>query len=305
MSYYRDAICPYCEKPILETEDRVVCPDCGTPYHRSCYVEHGTCFFEAEHASGYSWKSPVLEAEELNNKTTCPQCGRSIDSGSIFCNYCGATLSSSLGAKSSANQQAQGGFFLPAEQQQTTFNPKDEIDGIPVSDWAVYIGRSANYYLYNFKLQDKSKHKTAFTLSAVMFPFIYFLYRRVWGAALISAAMNLLLSIPSILSTLPVLFNIDLGINMLTLDQLANTFGIISIVVNLIWGLFAVWLFRKKAVRHMTRLKSESLSDSEYRSKLLRVSGPSKTAVIVAGAIYVALVFFTSFASSFYYYFIK
>ena len=56
MVEYQGAPCQYCEKPFEENDDIVVCPECGTPYHRACYKEAGHCTNLALHAMGGSWQ---------------------------------------------------------------------------------------------------------------------------------------------------------------------------------------------------------------------------------------------------------
>lgn len=34
---YRGQHCPICGKEFCDGDDIVVCPECGTPYHRECY----------------------------------------------------------------------------------------------------------------------------------------------------------------------------------------------------------------------------------------------------------------------------
>ena len=47
----------------FDDEDIVVCPECGTPYHRECWNRVGTCIHSAEHGS-YEWKSDSAELRE-------------------------------------------------------------------------------------------------------------------------------------------------------------------------------------------------------------------------------------------------
>ena len=35
--------CSVCGKALTDTDDIVVCPDCGAPYHRACYEKQGGC----------------------------------------------------------------------------------------------------------------------------------------------------------------------------------------------------------------------------------------------------------------------
>ena len=37
MARYTGNHCPVCEQEFTDNDDIVVCPDCGTPYHRACW----------------------------------------------------------------------------------------------------------------------------------------------------------------------------------------------------------------------------------------------------------------------------
>ena len=43
---YTGIPCAACNKPFEDGDDIVVCPECGTPYHRACYKELGHCIHE-------------------------------------------------------------------------------------------------------------------------------------------------------------------------------------------------------------------------------------------------------------------
>ena len=55
---YTGIPCAACKKPFEDGDDIVVCPECGTPYHRACYKELGHCIHEQRHAEGYLWQPP-------------------------------------------------------------------------------------------------------------------------------------------------------------------------------------------------------------------------------------------------------
>ena len=43
MSRYTGEKCLICSQDFKEDDDVVVCPECGTPYHKDCYKEKGSC----------------------------------------------------------------------------------------------------------------------------------------------------------------------------------------------------------------------------------------------------------------------
>ena len=55
MATYTGAKCKVCQEPFKDGDDIVVCPDCGTPYHRECYKKAGKCINDELHESGGSW----------------------------------------------------------------------------------------------------------------------------------------------------------------------------------------------------------------------------------------------------------
>mgnify|MGYP000169958290 CR=1 FL=1 len=42
MPKYYGCPCEGCGKPLTLQDDIVVCPDCGAPYHRTCYEKNGS-----------------------------------------------------------------------------------------------------------------------------------------------------------------------------------------------------------------------------------------------------------------------
>ncbi|MEG2081411.1 MAG: RING finger protein [Oscillospiraceae bacterium] len=52
--------CPICAKEFTEDDDVVVCPICGTPHHRSCYLNNKDCANVGLHASGYIYEKSAL-----------------------------------------------------------------------------------------------------------------------------------------------------------------------------------------------------------------------------------------------------
>ena len=61
--FYDNAVCDGCGQPLLEGEDIVVCPDCGTPQHRKCYELNNRCVNEHLHESGFVWQNPNASDE--------------------------------------------------------------------------------------------------------------------------------------------------------------------------------------------------------------------------------------------------
>jgi len=68
--------CFACHNPLQENDDIIVCPDCGTPYHRACWKEHGVCLNIPLHESSGAYQSP--DKKEVADRTLpriCMNCG--------------------------------------------------------------------------------------------------------------------------------------------------------------------------------------------------------------------------------------
>ena len=63
MPKYYGCPCEGCGKPLTLQDDIVVCPDCGAPYHRTCYEKMGLCIHAPAHGAGYEWKFPYQDAQ--------------------------------------------------------------------------------------------------------------------------------------------------------------------------------------------------------------------------------------------------
>lgn len=75
MTRFDNKLCPVCRTRFVEKADVVVCPICGTPHHRACYLINNKCALEDLHAKGWSWNGllPDEEDERKEISKTPPQ----------------------------------------------------------------------------------------------------------------------------------------------------------------------------------------------------------------------------------------
>ena len=93
MTRYTGNHCPVCEQAFTDEDDIVVCPDCGTPYHRACWQKVGACMHKSEHAAGFEWQPEFgPDAEKAAHEATCPNCGTHNQPGAAQCSHCGCPL---------------------------------------------------------------------------------------------------------------------------------------------------------------------------------------------------------------------
>lgn len=180
MPNYLDSVCPVCNKPFADGDDIVVCPECGTPHHRACWLKEGRCALEARHADGYTWSAPQPDAAEV----VCSRCGTANPAGSATCRVCGYPIAAR--SQQSAAHETDGGFARMIDSQRAGDRGApgggyNEIlaDGITVGEFSEFVGPGSRSFLRKF-LAITQRNAVTFNLSAFFFTFFYCFYRRMY-----------------------------------------------------------------------------------------------------------------------------
>ena len=299
MTRYTGNHCPVCEQAFTDTDDIVVCPDCGTPYHRDCWKKVGACMHRSEHAAGFEWQPEIgPEAVKAAHEATCPNCGTRNTPGAARCSHCGCPLPRSEADSADAakpeeqvpiyardpsavnNRSAAPGPHIEtysADREggiyRREIGPEDTIDGIKAKDWAAYVGRSPMYYLMQFFRMSMTKQKVTVCLSAFLFGPAYLLYRKMWKEGLLTAILTIVLSIPTFIEIISVFNPSLLGAMPLGwLPAAVNVCAVASWALNIILGLFAVSWYRREAKKNIDRIYAD-YPDGEARTDALLQKG--------------------------------
>ena len=191
MPKYYGCPCEGCGQPLTLRDDIVVCPDCGAPYHRTCYEKLGRCIHSPAHAAGYEWKFPYQE----NELRTCPSCGERTLRSEEHCRCCGAKLPPEGAEQPNDRAEEEQNFDYASfyrqfeegnvpdplkEAYQAAFGKEEQMDGISCKDWNAYIGRSAPSYMTTYSRMELTHSKIAMSFSALLFGPFYFFYRKAW-----------------------------------------------------------------------------------------------------------------------------
>ena len=299
MTRYTGNHCPVCEQAFTDTDDIVVCPDCGTPYHRDCWKKVGACMHRSEHAAGFEWQPEIgPEAVKAAHEATCPNCGTRNTPGAARCSHCGCPLPRSEADSADAakpeeqvpiyardpsavnNRSAAPGPHIEtysADREggiyRREIGPEDTIDGIKAKDWAAYVGRSPMYYLMQFFRMSITKRKAAVCLSAFLFGPAYLFYRKMWKEGLLTAILTIVLSIPTFIEIISVFNPSLLGAMPLGwLPAAVNVCAVASWALNIILGLFAVSWYRREAKKNIDRIYAD-YPDGEARTDALLQKG--------------------------------
>lgn len=290
MNKYIGQPCTSCNTPIREDDDVVVCPDCGSPYHKACYTEEGRCINVSLHESGESWQPYHTEhapddssrSEESSHSETvgviCPFCNTANAPGSSFCSNCGRPFNT--------NQQFNGNpystpFGVPFGGN--TANAETDVDGNTIGEYSRYLGFKSYYFLPKFMRFAKNKSKFSFNFSAFLFPHFYFLYRKMNVLGYIILIISTLLSMPYVIYSLAqygyVLCDWVMTDGFVALCNGAN---LISNIICIFCGLFANWLYYKKSKSDISKLKAEAATEHELNEKITAAGGTSTLNLVLA-----------------------
>ena len=281
MFNYNGCICDVCKQAFTPESDVVVCPECGTPHHRSCYKELGHCVNEEKHSSGFEWNTLEKTVSAGNSANSCPSCHTENPKDAVFCENCGMKLH-----QHTAGPQVPP-VFNREEPRKGNYEKvlEGEVDGVSYKDMAIYMGESAPYYIYHFRNLDKNiKHLKPFSWSACLFDGFYFLYRKMWLEALFVILVSSVFAVPSFLIMAAEMGIIDAAVvsGIANLDIFITIGSVLTVLFKIFLGYWAIPQYRKKVVRDIKRIRSRNPGNNEYYQALVDKSGPVKPVLYIA-----------------------
>lgn len=302
MSNYTGSTCPVCHKPFAPNDDIVVCPECGTPYHRACWPADGVCVNAARHGAGFEWKP---DSEGDDGQPACPNCGAHNPAGTHFCSHCGVPLpdhpqspenprNAQPGPQSGAGRPiydnpgytppepgSRGGdgpridaySAGPEGLYRKEVGPNDPIDGIKAKDWATFVGPSSLYYLMQFFRMEQTHRKLGMSFAAFFFGPIYFFYRKMWKLGALFAALDVAVTLPTylvllVLSDAPIVSGMSTG----WLIPASNVCAALSWLIMLGRGLFATYWYKKTCMDRIHAIY-ERIPEGQDRQDMLALRG--------------------------------
>lgn len=298
---YLGCECAVCHKLFTDGDDIVVCPDCGTPYHRSCYNETGHCVHTASHGAGFEWKPPQPPVHEV----ACTRCGAMNDEKNAYCASCGIPLHNNAGDAVRYGSAAEG--ERPRRSGPNDFDyqemyhaaelgglpgidPNETLEGIPAAEWASYIGRASYRYLLAFKRMEIFNRKVVVSFSAMLWGHLYFFYRKAWKPAVWCLIVTLLLNTPAYLFMMKLTEStLTSGISYAALEVLMNAASVLLMAFRVVCGAYGFYLYKKDSVAKIQRIRQQ-YADPEKRAFVLSAQGGTSWAavVLVLGATVIA-----------------
>lgn len=306
MSLYIGTRCMICSEKFTSEDDVVVCPECGTPYHRACYEKEGKCVNTALHACGGSW-TPSYDVGGTdgseNRAVICRFCGNTNPPLTLFCRRCGMPTAN-IGNESDFAEQTLGGvnindspdaynrsanggiqinpFLINFSDPLCGFNPDEELDGVKISELGDFVGTNTHYYLPIFKRFKVSPRPLSWNFCSMLFPELYFAYRKMPLIALAAAAVRLISQLPQYivilsrtggfgrLSEMSAEVNVESG----AFHGFLMICSMILYAFMFTAGLFGNKLYYSSAVRKIKKAKA-SRQGAELRAEIIKKGGTS------------------------------
>lgn len=295
--------CPICNQHFRDGDDIVVCPDCGAPYHRSCYAEQGRCSYSAKHGTDFEWLPPEPPKHEI----ACPHCGAMNEEENNFCKSCGNQLNAA--ARYARPQEQQGGRVYEDEAGNTYdyrtmyqqainmhvagmgIDPNETVDGIKASEWVSYIGPASRTYLPAFRKMEQLHRKVSVSFAAFLFGPLYFFYRKAWRPAIYCSLITAVLAIPSFMLLMILTeSSYAAGLNYDTVYAVGSIFSLISLIYRVIRGIFGNYLYKLASADRIRRIQQE-IPDPQKRTFVLAAQGGTSmgAVIFVIGLTYLAV----------------
>jgi len=265
---YKDEKCVLCNEVFTEEDDIVVCPECGAPHHRECYARNGSCALKDEHSGDFRWSRlsapfPAPPAEEV---TICPVCHTANRTGNLRCIRCGERLETPKQEnKEPGNLEEFSPFTQTAEF--LGFDPEEDMGGATIRELSQFVDSNTIYYIPLFKRFKELGTKLSLNLLCFIFPPVYFANRRMWGWAVITSVIMVVLAVPALLSGM-ISDSISTGRLFLPSEltnmiydnrQLVKTIveicSIGTLITRLLTSLFCNHMYLRFAVRTLMKMK--------------------------------------------------
>ena len=277
--------CPICRAYLFDDDEIAVCPTCGAPHHRECFVNAKHCGMECFHGTDMQYdrvKSEEKKAEKAKEEQEKPLQNENV---LIECPVCKKRYSVSIdtcpgcGAKNNFAAHAHRFDILGG------VNPSEDLgEGHKAKDVATFIGGMTSHIIPKFK-RIKLGKKISFGIWNFFFPAARFAARKmykeafIFGAVQVAAALLLLPFGNSDVIPTTNQGNIDY-VALAAISQsivkspkfiMASVGTVLQFLGMIISGLFADVFYYKHVISTLTNINKESQTSEEkllsYRKK--------------------------------------
>lgn len=250
MLEYQGEPCIMCGRTFTEEDDIVVCPECGTPYHRACWKEQGACINTVLHETGQSWMEQHKEVLRERRRTE-----KRIEEEEQ------AAERERDGGSRDGMASLLDGVRINPNDPTVGLDPDEDFEGVPLGSLAEFVASNRLYYLPMFRFMKKTGRKITFNLSGLLFADLFFAHRKMWGAALLTFFVNLMLSIPYLIVNMISYYNVTISWADPSTPEFANIYRLCAggeLALNVFLFLFANYLYYRHALRKVRSIRRQN-----------------------------------------------
>ena len=303
MNRYTGDECSVCKVTFRDSDDVVVCPVCGTPYHRACYSVESGCVNKEWHGNTTYEQEKAKKREETAKKCEdtselrCPKCSAKNPPYGLFCQVCGTSLREKYNETNEGYQYYQTPPPITPNPFTTPYgglSPDEEIDGVSAKELAVFVGNNSFYYLPRMKEIQKEEKTASWNWSAFLFHFMYFFYRKMYALGALIMSMYIVSAVPGVIFEFKRMAysSIDfLPAELQALGRIANICSFLFWGIQALCGLFANYLYTQKTFKTISKIKKKGYNENsaEYVNELSKKGRTNRRIIGVILGLYIVL----------------
>ncbi|NLL63095.1 MAG: DUF2628 domain-containing protein [Ruminococcaceae bacterium] len=178
---YKNETCTICLKKFSAEDDVVVCPDCGSPFHRECYKEAEKCPNLDKHGK-FIWEATQIKLPEEKiseqKKEIIPQrlSQNQIPENGVI----GEILVDKDGNQRPSYRAIRG---------------NEKIGNTRVKNYGEVVQVNKHKYIPRFMMFDKTNRKISWNWAAFFFGPYWFAFRKMWKYAILAMIISSIIPI--------------------------------------------------------------------------------------------------------------
>ena len=304
---YDNVKCPVCDEVFTPESDVVVCPECGTPHHRDCYLKSGQCHNNEKHSDGYTWINQNASAVPVSDPAKKTEPPKVIAGGVVTPEMAPNGAVPAIEVDRDGNTRA----------VYRAISANEKIGEFTVEEYGKVVQKNIHKYIPKFMMLERTQSKFSVNWAAFFFGPFWLFYRKMYKYG----AIALLL-----LSVLPLVFMGDVltyseettaaynefaeimladadmseeELSAMT-DEVMEKMPVeptvlrvssyIEFAVSVALGFFGNLLYKKHCEEILQGAKSLKDNPDEWNAKIARSGGRTILAVLMAYAAFTIIV---------------
>lgn len=248
----------------------------------------------------------------------CPHCRHVNLPDAKVCESCNGPLSAPDREEDAQSRRIPlpgGNVYFENTDPCCGLSPDEKIEGERLGDVASYVQSNTLYYIPLFRRFRDTRRRISLNLSCVLFPHLYFAYRKMWLMALLSCLIMLVCSLPNTLlgmlttlstpefvESLTQIYGAEsvamfdgllafLQANQTIIEDLNVPLYLVSLAMRLIFCLSGNYLYYRFVLKKVGRIRQHAPNDQVRRTLMLVEGGTSIWNIIGCFAVYYGAVF--------------